>query len=226
MLMPGRKFSAGSAYRYGFNGKENDNEVKGEGNQQDYGMRIYDPRVGRFLSVDPISKQYPELTPYQFASNRSIEGVDQDGLEFGEILTQMGLKIASALDQNADEIKGKKSQNSGYKYTNADKIGLFCNGLSKSTPFGAAHQITKQINSAKNATPEERKQIQAQAVKLAATYIVRGPFEGPVQIVGESYAPVVTGALKGDPESLGEVTGIGVQLFAPYAFRTTATGLW
>ncbi|MEZ2442984.1 RHS repeat-associated core domain-containing protein [Chitinophaga sp. RCC_12] len=46
-------------YRYGFNGKENDNEVKGEGNQQDYGMRIYDPRLGRFLSVDPLTKGYP-----------------------------------------------------------------------------------------------------------------------------------------------------------------------
>lgn len=42
-------------YRYGFNGKENDNDVKGiEGSQQDYGMRIYDPRLGRFLSVDPV----------------------------------------------------------------------------------------------------------------------------------------------------------------------------
>ena len=69
------------AYRYGFNGKEEDNEVKGEGNQQDYGMRIYDPRIGKFLSVDPITYQYPELTPYQFASNSPIQGVDFDGLE-------------------------------------------------------------------------------------------------------------------------------------------------
>ena len=82
MLMPGRKFSSASQYRYGFNGKENDNEVKGEGNQQDYGMRIYDTRLGRFLSVDPITSDYPELTPYQFASNRPLEGVDLDGLEF------------------------------------------------------------------------------------------------------------------------------------------------
>ena len=82
MCLPGRKYSAGNSYRYGFNGKENDNEVKGEGNQQDYGMRIYDPRLGRFLSEDPITKTYPELTPYQFASNRPIEGIDQDGLEF------------------------------------------------------------------------------------------------------------------------------------------------
>ena len=78
--MVGRTFSSGS-YRYGFNGKENDNEVKGEGNQQDYGMRIYDPRLGRFLSVDPLTESYPELTPYQFASNTPINSVDLDGLE-------------------------------------------------------------------------------------------------------------------------------------------------
>ncbi|RDC58435.1 hypothetical protein DU508_00050 [Pedobacter chinensis] len=81
--MPSRSYSLNNAtYRYGFNGKENDNEVKGAGNQQDYGMRIYDGRIGRFLSVDPITASYPELTPYQFASNRPIDGVDLDGLEW------------------------------------------------------------------------------------------------------------------------------------------------
>jgi hypothetical protein len=48
MIMPGRRFSSGGSYRYGFNGKEEDDDVKGDGNQQDYGMRIYDPRLGRF----------------------------------------------------------------------------------------------------------------------------------------------------------------------------------
>ncbi|HVG16539.1 MAG TPA: RHS repeat-associated core domain-containing protein [Chitinophagaceae bacterium] len=71
------------AYRYGFNGKENDNEVKGEGSQQDYGMRIHDPRLGRFLSVDPLQEDYPELTPYQFASNTPVWAIDIDGLESG-----------------------------------------------------------------------------------------------------------------------------------------------
>lgn len=80
--MPNRTYRANSSYRYGFNGKENDNEVKGEGNQQDYGMRIYDPRLGRFLSEDPITEEYPQLSPYQFASNRPIDGIDQDGLEY------------------------------------------------------------------------------------------------------------------------------------------------
>jgi RHS repeat-associated protein len=78
----GADLYAGGGYRYGFNGKENDNEVKGEGAQQDYGFRIYDPRLGRFLSMDPMSKSYPYLTPYQFASNSTVGGIDLDGLEF------------------------------------------------------------------------------------------------------------------------------------------------
>jgi len=55
--------------------------VKGEGNEQDYGMRVYDPRIGRFLSVDPLTPKYPELTPYQFGGNSPIRFVDLDGLE-------------------------------------------------------------------------------------------------------------------------------------------------
>lgn len=80
--MPGRKYQQGTnSYRYGFNGKENDNEVKGEGNQYDYGFRIYDTRIGRFLSVDPLYKSFAMLTPYQFASNTPIAAIDLDGLE-------------------------------------------------------------------------------------------------------------------------------------------------
>jgi len=71
-----------SKYRYGFNGKEQDDEVKGLGDQIDYGKRIYDPRVARFLSTDPLTRSYPELTPYQYAGNSPITFIDQDGLEF------------------------------------------------------------------------------------------------------------------------------------------------
>lgn len=44
-------------------------------------MRIYDPRLGKFLSTDPIAREYPELTPYQYASNTPIQAIDLDGLE-------------------------------------------------------------------------------------------------------------------------------------------------
>lgn len=73
-------------YSYGFNGKENDNETVGTGEgTQDYGMRIYNPALGKFLSVDPLTKEYPMLTPYQFASNRPICAIDRDGLEAADV---------------------------------------------------------------------------------------------------------------------------------------------
>lgn len=75
--MPGRQYSSTTGYRYGFNGKEKDKEVV----QYDYGMRIYDPRLVRFKSVDPLTKGFPMLTPYQYASNSPIENIDLDGLE-------------------------------------------------------------------------------------------------------------------------------------------------
>jgi RHS repeat-associated protein len=83
MQMVGRSFDAAGStgYRYGFNGKENDSEVKGEGNQQDYGMRIYDPRLGKFLSVDPLTKEYPWNSTYAFAEGSPIKYIDLDGLE-------------------------------------------------------------------------------------------------------------------------------------------------
>jgi len=93
--MPGRQFNSPD-YKYGFNGKENDPEVVSTGRgTQDYGMRIYNPSLGRFLSSDPIAKQYPELTPYQFASNSPIDGVDLDGLEhvyFDYVIEKLGDK--------------------------------------------------------------------------------------------------------------------------------------
>jgi RHS repeat-associated protein len=82
MVMPGRSFEVAGAYRYGFNGKESDKEWDGGGATYDYGFRIYDPRIARFLSVDPLSPEYPWYTPYQFAGNKPIDGVDLDGLEW------------------------------------------------------------------------------------------------------------------------------------------------
>ena len=80
MAMPGRQYTQpNSSYRYGFNGKENDKDISEGG--QDYGLRIYDARVGRFYSVDPVFKEYPWNSTYAFAENDVIRSIDLDGLE-------------------------------------------------------------------------------------------------------------------------------------------------
>jgi len=80
MLVPNRH-EASESYRYGFNGMEKDDELKGEGNGIDYDKRFFDPRVGRFLSIDPLEKEFPWYTPYQFAGNTPIQAIDLDGAE-------------------------------------------------------------------------------------------------------------------------------------------------
>ena len=73
--------SNSSTSRFGFGGKERDGEWQG-GAAYDYGFRIYDARLGKFLSVDPLTTSYSMLTPYQFASNSPISGIYLDGLEW------------------------------------------------------------------------------------------------------------------------------------------------
>jgi RHS repeat-associated protein len=142
MQQPGLTYNSGS-YRYGFNGKENDNEVKGVGDQQDYGMRIYDPRIGRFLSVDPIEKDFPYLTPYQFASNRPIDGIDLDGLEIFltsstvlETAVETGLKPALS---SYEVTSGGVIQGSGFRIPTYDVMPFAVPNFSQLKPTSSGN---------------------------------------------------------------------------------------
>jgi RHS repeat-associated protein len=78
-VMPGRQVSS-TNYRYGYNGQEEDKEWRG-GQAVSFKYRIHDPRLGRFLSIDPLASDYPWYTPYQFAGNKVIWKAEREGLE-------------------------------------------------------------------------------------------------------------------------------------------------
>ncbi len=78
MKMLGREIIAEN-YRFGFNGKEKDNEIYGYENDYNYGERNYDPRIAKWMNVDPMFKSYPQASPYNFALNSPIQAVDPDG---------------------------------------------------------------------------------------------------------------------------------------------------
>ncbi|WP_445718030.1 RHS repeat-associated core domain-containing protein [Flavobacterium sp.] len=50
-------------------------------NFYDYGARNYDPALGRFFGIDPISEDYYYQTNYQFASNNPVWKIEIEGLE-------------------------------------------------------------------------------------------------------------------------------------------------
>jgi RHS repeat-associated protein len=80
MAIQGRKYTSSSSYRYGFNGKENDNEIKGDGNSLDFGNRIYDSRTGRWFTSDPMARTMAYASPYNYTLNNPILYVDANGL--------------------------------------------------------------------------------------------------------------------------------------------------
>ena len=71
--------TGGDRYRFGFNGMEKDNELKGTGNSLDFGARMYDSRLGRWLSLDPLAVKYPSISPFTFVGNSPLVLVDPDG---------------------------------------------------------------------------------------------------------------------------------------------------
>jgi RHS repeat-associated protein len=95
-LMPGRSYNS-KEYRYGYNGKELDKEgMGGGGSTYDYGFRIYNPQIARFLSVDPLSDNFPYFSPYQFAGLDPIKYIDLDGLERAYIDPGSGMVIPAS----------------------------------------------------------------------------------------------------------------------------------
>ena len=67
-------------YRYGFNGMEKDDELKSiDGGSYTTEFRQYDPRIGRWLSIDPKADSYPSSSPYSSFNNNPIFYIDPSG---------------------------------------------------------------------------------------------------------------------------------------------------
>ena len=149
MVMPGRSNSS-SAYRFGFNGKENDNEVKGTGNEQDYGMRIYDTRLGKFLSIDPLFREYPWNSTYAFAENDVIRSVDLDGLEKAVIIGKTN-KSGSVSSMTIElPTAGKLGQGTLYVFKTPNTINYTYTGTAevqdKKPPLGFWGRMGRNIS--------------------------------------------------------------------------------
>jgi len=67
--------SDGNGARTSYIGRETDTES----NLGFFGVRLYDPTYGRFMSVDPLWAKYAPLQPYHYAGNEPVGRLDWDG---------------------------------------------------------------------------------------------------------------------------------------------------
>ena len=95
--VPGRSFGSDN-YSYSFNGKEKDKNWTNTNSHLDFGARMYDSRLGRWLATDPFANKYPFASPYNFALNTPIQAVDPDGKVVFFINAGEATKVASDLN--------------------------------------------------------------------------------------------------------------------------------
>jgi RHS repeat-associated protein len=112
--MPTRHESS-AGYRYGFNGKANANTIKGTGNSIDFGARMYDPRVGRWFAVDPLFKDYPHSSPYNYTANNPILFIDIDGEKFGDYAIRFTNTLLKSLNKTLETGAGQHGRDKGKK---------------------------------------------------------------------------------------------------------------
>ena len=88
---------------YEYNGKELQNGPNGKIlNWNDYGSRMYDPQVGRWIVVDPMAEHSYAMSPFLYANSNPVNFYDPDGklplpLITGAIGGVIGAAVAGGL---------------------------------------------------------------------------------------------------------------------------------
>ena len=81
------------AYVYGFQNMERDDEIKGSGNSYTTTFRQYDPRLGKWLSTDPVT--HAQFSPYSAFDNNPIYWIDPLGANAGDYYDKEGNFLGS-----------------------------------------------------------------------------------------------------------------------------------
>ncbi len=106
-------------YKYGYQGSEKDNEVKGNGNQYTTFYRGLDVRLGKWLSVDPKSSLTPWESPYSSMGNNPIWRTDILGDKWK---TKKDEAKAKSLNSALETRKGSLNKQADKYTAKADKL--------------------------------------------------------------------------------------------------------
>jgi RHS repeat-associated protein len=136
--------AGGVAYRYGFSGLERDDEIKGAGNSYYTNARLFDPRLGRWLSPDPVhvADSSPFVgfgnNPQRYSDPKGTNAVPK-GLEATireQLSTKNWITQKAAVDHAlVEESKRRVAQQEGPQMNAADPLWLQAAHASRQLPL-------------------------------------------------------------------------------------------
>jgi RHS repeat-associated protein len=111
-------------YRYAFNGMEQDKEVSGNGNSYTTQFRQYDPRLGRWKSIDPLAHKFASINPYAGMGNNPMFFIDPLGLEPGGPGDKSNPHEFGSEGEATEFLEGRKdaAKNGESQYYNVDGV--------------------------------------------------------------------------------------------------------
>ncbi|WP_153848419.1 DUF6443 domain-containing protein [Sphingobacterium paramultivorum] len=86
-------------YTYTFQGQEKQQET----GWNSFKWRNYDPSMGRFFNVDPLSEKYSYQSHYNFSENRVVDNVELEGLEGEDFRFRMAMKQKGGIQARAEK---------------------------------------------------------------------------------------------------------------------------
>ena len=164
MTMPGRSYNA-HTYRHGFTGHEKESDLSEGIYTTEY--RLYDARVGRWLSVDPLFEKYVGMSPYNYCMLNPVMLVDLDGRapRAYETFNKLHKKeqqfilnnpiLSCKIQQNANSANeitkanfgynGKGDESDAFRHAYWNAINAQVIGEEKTQSFGDAHEYSTPI---------------------------------------------------------------------------------